>query len=53
MELNVVTGNPSRESMYPNGRFSGLSEHHPTLVARLSHLNNYLSQEIISMNILK
>ena len=27
MELNVVTGNPSRESMYPNGRFSRLPEH--------------------------
>ena len=28
MELNVVTGyHPSRESMYPNGRFSRLPEH--------------------------
>ena len=27
MELNVVTGNLSRESMYPNRRFSGLLEH--------------------------
>lgn len=27
MELNVVAGNPFRESMYPYGRFSRLPEH--------------------------
>ena len=47
MELSVVTGNPSRESMYPNGDSQDYLSIHLTLVARLSHLNTYLSQDAI------